>query len=83
MKILNLIIKQKYFDAIMQGRKVQEFREVRPSTVKKYIQLDDEGYEIEDENDNSIPIKYDVRKFFVGYKKDRDSAVFEVVSAYT
>ena len=83
MKILNLIIKQKYFDLIMQGRKVQEVREVRPSTVKKYIQLDDEGYEIEDENDNSIPIKYDAIKFFVGYNKDRDSALVEVTSAYT
>ena len=40
MKILNLIIKQKYFDAIMQGSKVQEFREIRPTTVKKYIQID-------------------------------------------
>ena len=29
MKVLNLIIKQKYFDAILAGRKVQEFREVR------------------------------------------------------
>lgn len=83
MKVLNLIIKQKYFDAILQGRKVQEFREVRPTTIKKLLQLDEEGYEIEDEKGNSIPIEYDAIRFYVGYNKDRDSALVEVTSAYT
>lgn len=82
MKILNLIIKQKYFDAIMAGRKVQEFREVRPTTVKKLIQIDDEGYEIADEDGISMPIKYDAIRFYVGYNADRDSALVEVESAY-
>ena len=41
MKVLNLIIRQKYFDAILAGRKVQEFREVRPTTIKKLLQLDE------------------------------------------
>ena len=82
MKVLNLIIKQKYFDAILAGRKVQEFREVRPTTIKKLLQLDDEGYEIEDENANSQPIKYDAIQFYVGYNKDRDSALVEVLGAH-
>lgn len=82
MKILNLIIKQKYFDAIMAGRKVQEFREVRPTTIKKLLQLDEEDYEVEDEYGNAQPIKYDAIRFFVGYNKDRDSALVEVESAY-
>lgn len=82
MRVLNLIIKQKYFDAIMQGRKVQEFREVRPTTIKKLLQLDNEGYEIEDEYGNAQPIKYDAIQFFVGYNTDRDSALVEVESAY-
>jgi hypothetical protein len=82
MKILNLIIKQKYFDLIMQGRKVQEFREVRPTTIKKLLQLDEDGYEIEDENGNAVPINYDAIQFFVGYNKDRDTALVEVKSAY-
>ena len=82
MKILNLIIKQKYFDAIMAGRKVQEFREVRPTTIKKLLQLDEEGYEVEDEYGNAQPIKYDAIRFCVGYNKDRDSALVEVESAY-
>lgn len=82
MKILNLIIKQKYFDLIMTGQKVQEFREVRPTTIKKLLQLDDEGYEIEDADGNAIPIQYDAIRFYVGYNKDRDSALVEVKDAY-
>lgn len=82
MKVLNLIIKQKYFDAIMQGRKVQEFREIRPTTAKKLVELDEEGYQVIDEHQNSVPIKYDAIRFFVGYNKDRDSALVEVKSAY-
>lgn len=83
MKILDLIIKQKYFDAILAGRKVQEFREVRPTTVKKYIELDEDGYEREDEYGNAIPIKYDAIRFFVGYNADRDTALVEVVGVHT
>ncbi len=83
MKILSLIIKQKYFDAILQGRKVQEFRELRPKTISRYVQLDDEGYEILDENENSIPIKYDAIRFYVGYNKNRDTALVEVKDART
>lgn len=82
MKVLNLIIRQKYFDAIMQGRKVQEFREVRPTTIGKLLQLDEEGFEIEDSEGNPQPIKYDAIRFFVGYSKDRDSALVEVKNAY-
>lgn len=82
-KILTLIIKQKYFDAILSGRKVQEFREIRPTTEKKYILLDKDGYAILDENHNCIPIKYNAIRFYVGYGKDRDTALVEVLSAYT
>ena len=78
MKVLNLIIKQRYFDAIMCGQKVQEFREVKPTTIKKLLQLDEEGYEIIDEHGNSQPIKYDAIRFFVGYNKDRDYYICSV-----
>lgn len=82
MKVLNLIIKQKYFDAILAGRKVQEFREVRPTTIKKLLQLDADGFEVEDEHGNAQPIKYDAIQFYVGYNKDRDSALVEVLGAH-
>lgn len=83
MKILNLIIKQVYFDQIIVGIKKQEFREIKPTTEKKYIQLDDEGYAITDENGNCIPVKYDAIQFYVGYKKDRDSALVEIKNTHT
>lgn len=83
MKILTLIIQQRWFDEIMAGRKDKEYREVKPSTVKRYIELDDEGFEKEDEFHNAIPIKYDAIRFYVGYNKNRDSALVEVKDAYT
>ena len=82
MKVLKLIIRQKYFDAILAGRKVQEFREVRPTNIKKLLQLDEDGYEIEDADGNAQPIKYDAIQFYVGYKNDRDNALVEVVGAH-
>ena len=83
MKILTLIIKQKYFDAILAGRKVQEFREIRPQTEKKYVELDEEGYAVEVEDGNCVPVKYDAIRFYVGYNKERDTALVEVVGAHT
>ena len=83
MKVLNLIIKQKYFDAILAGRKVQEFREIRPTTYKKYVETDEDGAYFVDDDDNLIPLKYDAIRFFVGYNKDRDSALVEVVGVHT
>ena len=83
MKILSLIIKQAYFDAILRGEKTQEFREVKPTTIKKLLQLDEEGYEITDEHGNSQPIHYDAIRFYVGYNKDRDSALVEVKNAHS
>ena len=82
MKVLNLIIKQVWFDKILSGEKTQEFREVKPTTIKKLLELDEDGFEKEDENHNSIPIKYDAIRFFVGYAKDRDSMLVEVKDSY-
>jgi len=83
MKVLTLIIKQRYFDAILQGRKVQEFREIRPTNERQYVLIDEKGYAVLDDNGNCIPIKYDAIRFYVGYQKDRDTALVEVKSAYT
>ena len=83
MKILSLIIKQKYFDAILQGRKVQEFREIRPTNERKYVQFDDRGQLVLDENDCCVPVKYDAIRFYVGYATDRDTALVEVKSEFT
>lgn len=79
MRTLNLSIKQKYLEAIKDGRKVQEFREIRPNNIKKYLQLDKDGYEVEDENANAIPIVYDAIQFTS--KETGDTALVEVKAA--
>lgn len=81
--IIYLVIKQKYFDAIMQGRKVQETREVRPQYSRRFLQHDEEGYIIEDEHRNAIPVHYDYIHFATGYNKDRDEALVEVKDEYS
>lgn len=80
MEILTLIIKQKFFDEILSGKKKQEFREIRPNTQKKYCQMDAEGYCVEKDGELQ-PKHYDAIQFFVGYNKDRDSALVEVKDA--
>jgi hypothetical protein len=72
MKILNLIIKQVYFDQILVGTKKQEFREVKPTTSKKYVIQGDA---------DAGPIVYDAIRFYVGYNKNRDTALVEVTGA--
>lgn len=75
---LYLNIKQEYFDQIMAGTKTQEFREVKPTTIKKLLQLDANGFEIEDEEGNSQPIHYNAIHFRVGMNKVADEAIVEV-----
>lgn len=82
MKVLNLIIKQIYFDAILAGEKKQEFREIRPSSEAKYCELDEEGFaKFDEEKGLFVPKQYDAIRFFVGYKKDRASALVKVEGA--
>lgn len=76
MRTLLLSIKQKYLDAIKDGRKVQEFREVRPNNISKYLQLDENGFEVEDENANAVPLPYD--NILFTSKETGDTALVEV-----
>ncbi len=39
-------------------------------------------FNIIDEDENSIPIKYDAIRFYVGYHKDRDTALVAVKGAH-
>lgn len=81
MRTLKLSIKQKYLDAIKDGRKVQEFREVRPNNIKKFLQLDKDGFEVEDANANAVPIEYDAILFTS--KEKGDTALVEVTGAHS
>lgn len=83
-KIITFSLKQKYFDAILAGRKPLEFREIRPTTAKHLIQLDQDGFDIEDENGFAIPIHYDAILFYTGkYEagRKRDCCLVEVTDS--
>jgi len=82
-KVLTLILKKQYFEEILSGEKTQEFREIKPTTEKKYIIFGEDGYPEEDEDGNCIPIKYDAILFHVGYNSDRDSMLIECTGAET
>lgn len=94
MNVLQLIIKQKYFDEILAGTKTEEYREVRPTTFKKYLRyvVNDKTYDSLDDpelkhlnGDFEFDVdikKFDAIRFFVGYNKDRDSMLVEVKDAF-
>lgn len=70
--ILSLIIKDVYFRQILSGEKVIEYRELKQSTQGKYTLLDKQT--------NTRYLKrFDALRLFVGYHKDRDTALVEVV----
>lgn len=71
LRVLNLNIKDKYFQEILHGSKKIEYREIKQTTINKYTYID--------EADKKRYLRrYDVICFFVGYNKDRDSALVEV-----
>ncbi len=71
--ILTLNIKQIYFDQILSGDKKAEFRELKQSKLNMYTWLD------EAENKRYLK-RFDALKLYVGYKRDRASALVEVVN---
>lgn len=88
MKELQLIIKQKYLDEILAGTKNKEYREIRPTTAKKYINYTCNGKEYHNPDDlpedgdvEVVPIHYDAIRFYAGYNKNRASALVEVKGA--
>lgn len=71
LKVLTLNIKKEYFDEIMRGEKKIEYRELKQTTLNKYTYLD--------ETDGKRYLRrYDAIRLFVGYHKDRESALVQV-----
>ena len=71
MKVLALNIKKIYFDEIMSGAKKIEYRDLKQTTLNKYTYLD--------ETDGKRYLRrYDALRLFVGYNKDRESALVQV-----
>ena len=82
MKIITLSIKQKNFDDIVSGVKKKEYREVAPTTDKKYLIIDSEGYCKQNKKGDIIPRKYDAIRFYTGQMKGkRESALVQIKSA--
>ena len=71
-KILTLNIKENYFKEIVAGTKKEEYRLLKTSTINKYT--------YQDEGKRWLK-KYDAIRFFVGYHKDRESALVEITDA--
>lgn len=72
MKVLTLNIKKIFFDEVMKGEKVIEYRELKQTTINKYTYID--------ESDGKRYLRrYDALRFYVGYNKNRESALVEVV----
>lgn len=71
LKVLTLNIKKVFFDEIMKGEKKIEYRELKQTTLNKYTYLD--------EYDGKRYLRrYDALRLFVGYNKDRESALVQV-----
>jgi hypothetical protein len=72
LKVLTLNIKKEYFDEIIAGNKRIEYRELKQSTLNKYTYID--------ESDGRRYLRrYDALRLYVGYHKDRESALVQVV----
>ena len=67
MKILMLIIEQRHFNEIMAGTQKAEYRELKDTTKNRYTYLDTDG--------QRYLKPYDALRLYVGYHKNRDSAL--------
>lgn len=74
LKVLTLNIKEVYFKEILSGKKTIEYRELKQTTLNKYTYVD--------EADGKRYLRrYDAIRFYVGYHKDRDSGLVQVLDA--
>jgi len=70
-KVLTLHIKRVYFDDIIKGQKKIEYRQIKPSTVNRYTILEEDG--------KRYLRHYDALKLLVGYDKDCEKALVQVI----
>lgn len=73
MKILNLTLKKEWFDLIARGKKVIEFRTIKPYWEKRLFEKNQFGI--------SVPIKFDEVHFRNGY--NNNSPFMRVQFRYT
>lgn len=78
MKILTLQIKKPYLDAILSGEKTEEYREVRPKNVEKYLIGNIEA----NSNEPIDIVQYDAIRFFNGYATNRPEVLIEIKETF-
>lgn len=83
LSVIDLEIDQYFFDQILTGERKEECREITRENERQFILIDDENYAIEDENGNSIPVKYDAIRFKVGDNNRGDNALVRIADSYT
>jgi len=71
LKVLTLIIKQMWLDEILADRKTIEYRQLKQTQLGKYTW-------VSNEDGKRYLTKYDLIRFYVGYNKDRQTALVEV-----
>lgn len=71
LKVLTLIIKQVWLDEILAERKKIEYRQLKQTQLGKYTW-------VSNEDGKRYLTKYDVIRFYVGYNKDRQTALIEI-----
>ena len=87
MKILTLSIKREYFDEIVAGTKTVEYRDIRPTTFKRYCRYMQDGkeftemdYSDEKKYQDVVLIKYDALKLVTGAYKDKRPYIIVAVT---
>ena len=91
MRILNLSIKRKFFDAILSGEKKTEAREIRPTNSQKYGYYENCGIKYDKFSEMPENLinddlrfnakKYDALKLFTGaYSEKRPYLVVEILA---
>jgi hypothetical protein len=71
LKVLKLIIKQTYLNEILAGTKKIEYRQLKKSQLGKFTW-------VSNEDGKRYLTKYDFIRFYVGYSKDRETALVEI-----
>ena len=73
---LYLTIKQVYFDQIIEGSKKEEYREIKDTAYKKYLEVSEQGWPLFDTT--LISEDDELLHLAVGYAKERDTAIVEI-----
>lgn len=76
MKILHLVMKKIYFDEILQGKKKNEIRTLRPKSSNRYLE-----YTTNKNGEIAIPKQFNLLRLYMGYEANRPYFDIEVKDA--